>query len=141
MAKRKTKRRSSSKKLTSRYHRKRGGSTVDFERAGRAIERSLKKGKNAFRKSARYIPRLSEPFCTAETALRKGDWNYPKSLLGKKRHSILKRACYEKYPYGKQIDADRYFEGSRPKFGPSKRPAKESWLPNIPVPSLLFGAK
>ena len=116
-----------------RSHRKRGGSlyTASRDRAGRLYRASkgrvgalyrksrgalgslYRKSRDGVRRSARHIPRLTEEFCDEEIKLNRKSPNYPKTLYGKKRHSILKRACYEKYPIGHEKSVAMYGPYSR----------------------------
>lgn len=82
-------RRTHRSKRRTRNHRKRGGS---------------------LRKSTKYLPYISKGLCDTETQIRRGEPNYPKSRAGKLRHSLVKRACYEKFP---EYQANVGFVGPR----------------------------
>ena len=73
------------------------------------------------RRSSKYLPYVSQALCDKETRINRHSKDYPKSRAGRLRHSVLKRACYEKYP-------GEYLEKNIGFIGPARPPP-----PHIPI--------
>ena len=86
------------------------------------------------RRSSKYLPYVSQALCDKETRINRHSKDYPKSRAGRLRHSVLKRACYEKYP-------GEYLEKNIGFIGPARPPpGTRTRTPPPPPPRVVAAA-
>ena len=86
------KRQVSRRKKSRTTRRKKGGFSIRNSRLGKYSRHQLKR-----------LPKLTEAFCRTEVQKSNKGNDKIKGILNRRRHSLLKRGCYEKFPHVRDI--------------------------------------